>query len=67
MIVTLHHSNNAGNTCSYLGIDTAPLKVRLIKVFLDSGETEILITSLLNQSIYNYSIFKDLYHLRWGD
>jgi hypothetical protein len=66
IVITLHHSKDSLETCSYLGIDTTPLKVRLVKVFLDSGETEILITSLLDQSIYNYCIFKDLYHLRWG-
>ena len=66
IVITIHHSKDTLETCSYLGIDTVPLKVRLIKVFLDSGETEILITSLLNQGVYNYSIFKDLYHLRWG-
>ena len=40
-------------------------KVGLVKVFLDSGETEVLITSLLDQELYPYSIFKYLYHLRW--
>jgi hypothetical protein len=40
--------------------------VRLVKVSLDTGEEEILITSLLNEDIYPVSDFKDLYNMRWG-
>ena len=48
------------------GLDTSPLKLRLIKVELKTGETEILITSLLNEVKYPTSCFKPLYNLRWG-
>lgn len=41
-------------------------KVRLIRVTLDTGENEILITSLLDSDTYKHSIFKDLYFKRWG-
>lgn len=41
-------------------------EVRLVKVELPSGETEILISSLLDTEKYPNSIFKDLYFLRWG-
>lgn len=48
------------------GVETSPLKLRLIKVKLKTGETEILITSLLDEVKYPTSCFKSLYNLRWG-
>ncbi|HYG39741.1 MAG TPA: IS4 family transposase [Cytophagales bacterium] len=42
------------------------IEVRLIKVVLDSGETEVLITSLIDESLYPTEIFKELYFKRWG-
>lgn len=44
----------------------ATIKVRLVRIELSSGETEILITSLLNKTKYPYSDFKELYFKRWG-
>jgi len=41
------------------------IKVRFVRVKLDSGEDEILITSLLSSELYPDSIFKDLYYMRW--
>ena len=41
-------------------------EVRLVRVELASGETEILISSLFDSEKYQDSIFKDLYFLRWG-
>ena len=43
-----------------------PIKVRLLRVDLPSGETELLITSLLDSKEYPYKIFKALYFKRWG-
>ena len=40
--------------------------VRLIKVKLADGSTEILITSLLDEEEYPQSIFSALYFKRWG-
>lgn len=65
-IVMLQPGVKARKQCLNLGIEAKPLKVRLIKVILDSGEREVLITSLLDESLYPYSLFKELYHLRWG-
>ncbi len=42
------------------------IKVRAIKVVLDSGEVEVLLTSLLSQNIYKTDMFKELYFKRWG-
>jgi hypothetical protein len=48
-----------------MGLDLKPLKLRVIRVDLDSGETEILITSLLDKLQYPVEQFAELYHLRW--
>jgi len=43
-----------------------PFKLRFVKVTLDTGETEILATTLLDKEKYPIEIFKDLYFKRWG-
>ena len=40
--------------------------VRMVKVLLDDGEVEVLLTSLLDPDRYPTALFKDLYHKRWG-
>lgn len=42
------------------------LKVRAIKVKLQNGETEILLTNLFDRVKYPTKIFKELYFKRWG-
>lgn len=64
-IVTIKPSYPARNKCGEMGLDTEPLRLRLLRVELDTGETEILITSLLNSISYPYREFSDLYHSRW--
>jgi len=54
------------NRLRKLGLVFKPFKVRLIKVQLDDGEIEVLITSLIDNKRYPNSIFKDLYFKRWG-
>ena len=51
--------------CRQLGLDTPDLMLRLIRIQLENGETEILITSLLDIEKYPAEIFYDLYHHRW--
>lgn len=41
------------------------LTVRLVKIFLKTGEVEILMSSLLDKEIYPYEIFQELYFERW--
>ena len=43
------------------------IKCRLLKIELDTGEIEILCTSLLDTEKYPYEDFKELYHLRWNE
>lgn len=42
------------------------VRVRLIKVLLDTGETEILLTTLCDRLRYPFDEFKQVYHWRWG-
>jgi IS4 transposase len=42
------------------------LSVRLVKVKLSTGETEILCTSLLNEEQFAITDFQELYHKRWA-
>jgi hypothetical protein len=42
------------------------IPVRLIRVVLDDGTAEVLVTNLLDQQKYPYSEFKGLYFARWG-
>lgn len=51
--------------CKDMGLPLKSLKLRLIRVELDSGEAEILITSILNTQKYPVEQFAELYHLRW--
>lgn len=64
-IVTLTASRPTYKQMQALGL---PLKirVRLIRVVLNTGEVEVLVSSLLDETEYPHEIFKDLYHLRWG-
>jgi len=49
-----------------MGIEFKPFKVRLVKVKLDNGGIEVLITSLIDEEKYPTKIFKNLYFQRWG-
>ena len=51
--------------CLMRQLPTQPLTVRLLRIELDRGQIEVLITSLLDPAQYPYAIFKDLYHRRW--
>lgn len=42
------------------------ITVRLVRVMLDTGEMEVLITSLLDEIEHPAEDFKSLYFLRWG-
>ena len=42
------------------------ITVRFVRVTLETGEAEVLVTSLLDEAAYPTDDFKDLYHLRWG-
>ncbi len=49
-----------------LGIEFEPFTIRLVKVKLENGETEVLATSLMNKQKFSNTELKKLYALRWG-
>ena len=64
-IIDLQASYQSKIECDEIGLDTKPLRLRLIRVELDTGEIEVLITSLTNERKFPHEIFMDLYHKRW--
>lgn len=42
------------------------MTVRFVRVLLDTGEYEVLVTSLIDEAQYPTIDFKELYWLRWG-
>nr|WP_321357880.1 IS4 family transposase [uncultured Draconibacterium sp.] len=65
-VVTLEIPNHLKKKFYSKGLNTSPIKLRLIKIRLKTGEDEVLITSLMDEQIYPHSCFKKLYNLRWG-
>jgi len=63
--VTLTPGYQAQQECQARQLPTTPLQVRLLRIGLDSGESEVLATSLLDSIAYPYALFKELYHQRW--
>lgn len=51
--------------CQRLGLPVK-LKVRLVSVRLPTGELEVLVTSLLDETLYPTAEFLTVYHWRWG-
>jgi hypothetical protein len=51
--------------CQRLGLPLK-LRVRFVSVRLPTGELEVLVTSLLNETVYPTEEFLQVYHCRWG-
>lgn len=64
-VIKLYPSSASITQCRKMDFDLTPIKIRLIRVELSSGEIEVLATTLFDQSFYPHKNFKDLYHLRW--
>jgi hypothetical protein len=65
-VITRAPTPAARRQCQLYAIPTAPIPVRLVRVTLANGETEVLATSLLAEQEWPSVWFKGLYHLRWG-
>jgi hypothetical protein len=50
----------------YILTNQTTIKIRMVKVDLPSGETEILLTNLYNEELYSVKEMGYLYSLRWG-
>ena len=65
-MVTFTARGEARRHCEDYGLPSTPLQIRLVRVVLESGESEVLATSLLDETRWPTHHFKALYHLRWG-
>jgi len=65
-VVLFSPGAEARKQCQLYGLSCEPIPLRLIRVQLKGGETEVLATSLLDEEAYSNAWFKHLYHLRWG-
>jgi hypothetical protein len=65
-VITLEPNQRSVEQCLEKGLPTQPLKLRLLRVELEDGEVELLITNLMDEQSFPVSEFKELYHLRWG-
>ena len=65
-LITLEPNKRSVEQCLEKGLPTQPLKLRLVRVELEDGEVEVLITNLTDEQAFPASEFKELYHLRWG-
>lgn len=64
-IVKIKTPPQSAQKCREMGLDINSIKVRMIRIELESGETEILVTSLTDMQKFSYELFSDLYHCRW--
>jgi hypothetical protein len=67
--VTLTPADNAIATLrehGYIVTANTALKVRMVKIKLATGETEVLLTDLYDEKIFTIEDLKYLYGLRWG-
>ncbi len=65
-IITLEPNKSSREACQKKGLPTTALTLRLVRIELDNGEVEVLITNLIDEQIFPAKEFKALYHLRWG-
>jgi len=63
--VLLRPGYEAKKKCLARGLSTDPIRVRLVRVELSTGEIEVLATSLLDSTRFPASLFQALYHARW--
>lgn len=65
-LIELRPGAVARRECRRRGLALEPLPVRLVRVPLQTGEVEVLITSLVDAAAFPHSLFGELYHHRWG-
>ncbi len=64
-IVSFEPNKPSIKTCEEKGLSTQTVTLRLVRVDLPN-EVEVLVTNLMDMERYDCSIFRGLYHLRWG-
>jgi hypothetical protein len=63
--VLLQPGYEARKKCAERDLLTDPIRVRLIRVELPTGEIEVLATTLLDRTRFPTALLQDLYHHRW--
>lgn len=64
--VTFTPTSEARAQCCTYGLASDPITLRLVRVTLENRQSEVLATSLLEETLWPTAWFKDLYHRRWG-
>lgn len=69
-IITLNVENKSEDYKKKYGINlereiAKTITIRLVRLVLDTGEVEVLATSLLDEQKYTVEMFRDLYFQRW--
>lgn len=64
-ILTISPTKEMTKACRQHGVCAKPLRLRFLRIELDSGEIEVLVTSLLDSNQFPHNLFKELYHQRW--
>jgi len=64
-VVAFYPNKSSIQTCKEKGLSASSISLRLVRIELPN-EVEVLITNLTDASKYDVSIFKSLYHMRWG-
>lgn len=59
-------SPQENNNTKIYGLDNSPIKLRVVKIILKTGEIELLVTNLYNGQEITLQDLSELYHLRWG-
>lgn len=63
--VTLKPHHTKKKQVEELGLPVK-IRVRFVSVLPDTGEVEVLVTSLFDEVLWPAEIFKELYNIRWG-
>lgn len=64
-VLTVTPSIYAARLCRKHAVSDNSMRLRFLRIELDSGEIEVLVTSLLDVQQFPYDLFKELYHQRW--
>jgi hypothetical protein len=59
-------SSKENETCRKHGLDNEPIRVRVSKITLKTGEIEVLVSSLYDMDKFLLTDMQELYQLRWG-
>jgi len=65
-VLTLRPSAEQSRACRDQGVVPEPIRIRLVRVRLKGGESEVLATSVLDEQRLPARVFGQLYHRRWS-